>query len=87
MSHNTIKPLEVFERPIRNHTNQGELVYEPFLGSSTQIIAAARTGRRCYGMELSPAFADVGRTRWGNYARVAGIDPGPDALFSEEEKK
>ena len=58
--HPTIKPLEVFERPIRYHTDPGALVYEPFLGSSTQIIAAARTGRRCFGMELSPAFADVG---------------------------
>ena len=75
--HSTQKPLECMERPIRNH--EGD-VYDPFLGSGTTLIAAARQGRRCYGMEISPAYCDVIRKRWGEYARGAGIEPGPDAL-------
>ena len=46
----------------------------------TTLIAAARQGRRCYGLEISPAYCDVIRRRWGDYARGAGIEPGPDAL-------
>jgi len=75
--HSTQKPLECMERPIRNH--EGD-VYDPFLGSGTTLIAAARQGRRCYGLEISPAYCDVIRKRWGNYARAANTDPGPDAL-------
>jgi DNA modification methylase len=33
--------------------------YEPFCGSGTSIIAAHRTGRRCYGCEIAPKYADV----------------------------
>jgi hypothetical protein len=48
--------------------------------SGSQIIAAAKIGRRSYAMELQPAFVDVARRRWTGYARSAGIDPGPGAL-------
>lgn len=78
--HPTQKPLEIFARPISYHTDPGELVYEPFSGSGSQLIASAQAGRRCYGMELSPAFVDVIRRRWTGYAKSAGIDPGPGAL-------
>ncbi len=78
--HPTQKPLEIFQRPIRTHTNRGELVLEPFGGSGSQLIAAAIEGRRCFAMELSPAFCDVIRRRWTKYARSAGIEPGPGGL-------
>ena len=78
--HPTQKPLEIFERPIGYHTVTGDLVYEPFCGSGSQLIAAARLGRRCCAMELAPQFVDVIRRRWTGYARSAGIDAGPGAL-------
>jgi len=78
--HPTQKPLALFERPIGYHTAVGDLVYEPFCGSGSQIIAAARLGRRCNAIELEPAFVDVIRRRWTGYARSAGIDPGSGAL-------
>ena len=81
--HPTQKPLEIFSRPIGYHTDAGELVYEPFSGSGSQLIAAAKTGRRCYAMELAPEFVDVARIRWTNFARVAGIDSGTGALVAE----
>lgn len=82
--HPTQKPLEIFTRPIGYHTQAGDLVYEPFSGSGSQIIAAAKAGRRCYAMELAPEFVDVARIRWTNFARAAGIDPGAGALTAEE---
>jgi DNA modification methylase len=81
--HPTQKPLLIFERPIAYHTEKGEIVYEPFSGSGSQLIAAARTGRRCFAMELAPEFVDVARIRWTNFAKAAGIDPGPGALIEE----
>lgn len=40
------------------------LVYEPFAGSGTTIIAAEQLGRRCYGVELDPGYCDVIVERW-----------------------
>ncbi len=66
-NHSTMKPVEVIRRPIEWHTSLGELIYEPFSGSGTALIAAEMTGRRCYAMELSPVFVDVAVTRWQNF--------------------
>ncbi len=62
--HPTQKPVELMRRPILNHTNRGELVYEPFLGSGTTLAAAEVTERVCYGIELDPKYADVVVQRW-----------------------
>jgi len=64
--HGTQKPLECMARPIRNHGDKDDLVYDPFLGSGTTIIAAEKLGRKCYGLELSPAYCDVIVKRWEN---------------------
>lgn len=42
------------------------LAYEPFAGSGTTIIAAEQLNRRCYGLEISPAYCDVAVERWQN---------------------
>jgi DNA modification methylase len=65
--HPTPKPLELFEIPIRQHTVAGEVCYEPFAGSGTQVIAAERTKRRCYAVELSPKYCDVIVRRFISY--------------------
>lgn len=57
--HPTQKPVALFARPIEWHVHAGEVVYEPFGGSGTCLIAAHSLKRRCFGMELSPIFADV----------------------------
>jgi DNA modification methylase len=54
--HSTQKPVECMERPMRNH--EGD-VYDPFLGSGTTAVAADRQGRRCYGLDISPAYVAV----------------------------
>lgn len=62
--HPTQKPVELFARPISWHTRPGELCYEPFLGSGTSLVAAETLGRRCYGLEIEPRFAQVTIERW-----------------------
>jgi DNA modification methylase len=63
-AHPTQKPLELFERPILNHTEPGAIVYDPFCGSGTSLIAAEKTGRRCIAIELDPIWCDVIRDRY-----------------------
>lgn len=77
-THSTQKPVELMTRAIKNH--RSKVIYDPFLGSGTTLIAAAKLGRRCYGVELNPRFVDGIRKRWGKWARAHGEDPGPDAL-------
>ena len=43
---------------------QAETVLDPFLGSGTTLVAAEQLGRKCYGMEISPAYCDVIVKRW-----------------------
>ena len=57
------------------------VVADPYLGSGSTLIAAAQTGRVCYGAELSPAYCDVIRKRWTKWAVDAGQDPGSGALY------
>lgn len=66
--HPTMKPVELVERAIANSSADGELVVDPFLGSGTTVIAASKTGRVGYGMELSPVYCDVILKRWEIYS-------------------
>lgn len=65
--HPTVKPTEVFAIPMRVHTRVGDVCFEPFCGSGSQIIAAERLNRRCFAMELEPFFVDVAVKRWEEY--------------------
>jgi site-specific DNA-methyltransferase (adenine-specific) len=49
---------------INAFSDPGNIVYDPFMGSGTTLIAAERTGRIAYGMEISPAYCDVIVRRW-----------------------
>ncbi len=57
--HPTQKPAELFARPIANHTLAGEIVYEPFSGSGSQLVAAEQAARRCFAIELDPKYVSV----------------------------
>lgn len=65
--HPTVKPTEVFCIPMRIHTRPGEICYEPFSGSGTQIISAERLNRRCFAIEKEPVFVDVAIRRWEEF--------------------
>ena len=47
-----------------NHTEEGDILYDPFLGSGSTLIAAERGNRICYGLEISPAYVDKIVLRW-----------------------
>lgn len=57
--HPTVKPLAMLEDALLDLTNIGDLVLDPFLGSGSTLVAAAKTGRVCRGLELDPLYVDV----------------------------
>jgi DNA modification methylase len=65
--HGTQKPVELMRRPIVNHTKRGDVVYDPFLGSGTTMMAAELTDRTCYGIDIDPRYIDVSILRWENF--------------------
>ncbi len=67
-AHPTMKPVALFERLIRNSTNYGDAIYDPFAGSGASFIAAERLGRRCFGLEISPRYCDAIIRRWENFS-------------------
>lgn len=62
-AHPTSKPCRLFSLPMEMHSERGELCYEPFSGSGSQLVAAEQTGRRCYAIEKSPPFVAVALER------------------------
>ena len=62
--HPTMKPVELVERAIRNSSKSGDVVFEPFAGSGTDIIACERSGRKCMAIELEPKYVAVAIQRW-----------------------
>ena len=49
---------------MRKHTRGGDVCFEPFCGSGSQLIAAEKLSRRCRAIEISPAYIDVAVRRW-----------------------
>jgi DNA modification methylase len=62
-AHPTSKPCKLFALPMALHTELGDLCYEPFSGSGSQLVAAQQLGRRCFAIEKSPPFVAVALER------------------------
>jgi DNA modification methylase len=62
--HTAAFPVGLPEWFVRAYTDEGDAVYDPFMGSGSTLLAADRRARRGYGMEISPAYVDVIVTRW-----------------------
>ena len=81
--HPTSKPVEVFAIPMRQHTRPGEVCFEPFSGSGSQIIAGEATGRRVYAIEISPQYIDVAVRRWQMASGKQAMLDGDGRTFDE----
>lgn len=65
--HPTQKPVELIQYALFNSSKADDIVLDLFLGSGSTLIAAEKTGRICYGMELDPRYVDVIIKRWEDY--------------------
>jgi DNA modification methylase len=87
--HPTVKPVALVADAILDCTARSDIVLDGFLGRGTTVIAAERTGRRCFGTELDPAYVDTIIRRWqkltGEVARHAASGRTFDDLVREAE--
>ena len=65
--HPTPKPIEIINKAINYSSKDGNLIYDPFIGSGSTLIACEKTNRKCYGMEIDPHYCDVIVKRWEEY--------------------
>lgn len=68
--HPTMKPVELVSRSLRNSSRKGEVVFDPFAGSGTTLIASDWLGRRCFAAELTPGYCDVIRQRYAEFVEA-----------------
>lgn len=84
--HPTQKPVEIFAIPMRKHTKEGEICYEPFSGSGSQIIAGEKCHRRVFAMEISPPFVDAAIRRWEKYTGKQAVLEETGNTFADTER-
>lgn len=82
-SHPAPFPVDLPGEFILAFSDPDDIVYEPFCGSGTQLIAAQKNGRTCFGMDIAPQYADVAVKRWQNFTGQQAILEGTDSTFDE----
>jgi len=70
IGHPTAKPIELFAKPIRNHTKANDICLEPFCGSGSQIIACQNLSRQCRAVEISPGYVAVTLERFHQHSGI-----------------
>jgi DNA modification methylase len=85
--HPTIKPVAMVADAIQDCTARNDIILDPFLGSGTTVIAAERTGRICYGMDLDSRYVDTVVRRWQRFTKLEAIHESTGQKFSEREQE
>jgi DNA methylase len=80
----TQKPVECM-RPMLNNSEPGDIVYEPFLGSGTTLIAVESTSRICRAIEIDPLYVDVAVKRWQAFTGKEAVRHGEGKTFAAVE--
>ena len=57
--HPTMKPIPLIENAIKNSSKDNDLIFDPFAGSGSTLVACEKTNRIGYGIELDPKYVDV----------------------------
>lgn len=81
--HPTVKPVALVADAIKDCTRRGDIVLDPFIGSGTTILAAERTGRHAFGLEIDPAYVDVAIRRWQDFTKRDAILASTGQTFDE----
>jgi DNA modification methylase len=83
--HPTVKPVALVADAILDASDRGSIVLDAFLGSGTTIIAAEKTGRIGYGIELDPKYVDRAIRRWQRLTGKKAIHAETGATFDERD--
>jgi DNA modification methylase len=85
--HPTPKPVTMIADIIRDTTKTNEVVFDPFMGGGTTLIAAEKTNRICYGIELDPKYMDVCIRRWQALTGKQAVHAETGLTFTEHEER
>ena len=83
--HPTIKPVSLVADAIMDCSSRGDVILDPFLGSGTTLLAAVRTGRICFGLEIDPLYVDTAVRRWQRHTKDTAIHSASGKIFSQLE--
>jgi hypothetical protein len=83
----TIRPVEMVADAILVGTARGDIVLDPFLRCGTTVIAAERTGRVCYGIELNPLCVDTIVRRWQAFTGQSAVEESTGKTFGKIEEE
>jgi len=83
--HSTQKPLELMEALVRDFTERGDRILDPFAGSGTTIAAAKRWGREGLGVELNPEWAKAANRRIADISEQAELELPQGAKAKQED--
>lgn len=83
VDHPTVKPIAMIEDAIRDVTRHGEVVFDPFGGSGTTLLAAERCRRVARLIELDPAYVDVTIRRWQELTGKEAVDQNSGETWNE----
>jgi hypothetical protein len=81
----TPKPVAMIADAMMDCTSRNDIVLDSFVGAGSTLIAAERTGRRCYGIELDPLQVDTAVRRWQAYTRARARHAATGRFFDEIE--
>jgi DNA modification methylase len=81
-SHPTVKPTLMIADALKDVSRPGDLVFDPFLGSGSTLLAAEETGRTCLGIEFDPGYVEVAIRRWEKHTRRDAVNAETGQTFS-----
>lgn len=81
--HPTVKPVALIADAIKDCSNHGDLILDPFAGSGTILIAAEKTRRRTAAIEIDPLYVDAGIRRWQAYTGKPAVHAATGMTFTE----
>ena len=84
--HPTMKPVALIDAMLKNSLPPGGIVFDPFGGSGSTLIAAHDRGCRAFLVELDPRYADVILTRFQRHTGVVPVCEGEQVSFVETEE-
>ena len=84
--HPTVKPVAMVVDAIKDVSDRGEIVLDPFSRSGTTLIAAQKTARRARMMELDPVYVDRAVRRWQRFAKDDAVHADTGLSFAQMAK-
>ncbi len=87
LDHPAMFPVALPEAYIESCTDEDEIVYEPFGGSGSTLIAAEKTNRRCFIMEIEPSYCGIIIERWERFTSLKADKIYPPVVLKKKKAK